>query len=330
MTLTVPTRFSHRIWWRPTVWWWECGHPHVEGSATHVTSSGASRAEFPPTGPAAKIALALVGGHAIGELTQALVRRLDAAYLTFALGCPKYAVEADDHRRKAVQALQDRLATVGLVLADPPQVHPHQTGVWSTDATCYEYMATIVGPGAHTLETGLGVSTVLFALWGCEHTCVVWSEAEVTAFRQHCESRGITTENVSFHIGPSERVLPGLSLRELDLVFIDGCHGFPIPTIDWFYAASMLRIGGVAVLDDAQLQHVRLGLFDFLNKDPRWIRAVRRPKWVAYERQKSGSLGEEWEKQPFLGVPLRHRYKDVVPAAARPFVRTVGRRFRLL
>jgi hypothetical protein len=135
---------------------------------------------------------------------------------------------------------------------------------------------------------------------------------------------------VTFHIGSSERVLPNLALQDLDLVFIDGCHGFPLPVIDWFYAGSMLRADGVAVLDDAQLPQVRLGLFDFLNRDPRWTRTRRRPKWVAYQRRESGSLTEEWAQQPFLGVPLRIRYEGFVPASARPLVRVVGRRLRVL
>ncbi len=151
---------------------------------------------------------------------------------------------------------------------------------------------TVEGSHARGGGTGLGVSTVLFALWGCQHACVVHSEAEVTDCRQHLES--------------------------------------PLPTIDWFDAASMLRAGGVTVLDDAQLPQVRLGLFDFLNRDPRWTRTRRQPKWVAYQRRESGALSEEWVQQPFLGPPMLNRYKDFVPPAALPFLRAAGRRLRLL
>ncbi len=226
--------------------------------------------------------------------------------------------------------IQDRLAAVGRVLADPPQVHPCASGTWSTDPACYEYMATLVKPGTRTLETGLGVSTALFALWGCQHTCVVHNEAEVTACHEYFKPRGISAENITFQVGPSERVLPTLRLQGLDLVFVDGCHGFPLPIIDWFYAASMLRADGVVVLDDAQLLQVRLGLFDFLNRDPRWTRTRRRPKWVAYQRREAGVLGEEWVQQPFLGIPRLNRYKDLVPASVRPFLIATGRRLRLL
>lgn len=229
-----------------------------------------------------------------------------------------------------MQILQDRIADIERVLADPPQVHPRANGVWSTDPACYEYMATLAKHGSRTLETGLGVSTVLFALWGCQHTCVVHSESEVIACRNYFKAHGISEEKVDFQIGPSELVLPNLTLHDLDLVFVDGCHGFPLPVIDWFYAASMLRAHGVAVLDDAQLLQVRLGLFDFLNKDPRWVRTRRRSKWVAFQRRESGALGEEWEQQPFLGIPLRIRCEGLVPTSARPFVSAVGRRLRVL
>lgn len=230
---------------------------------------------------------------------------------------------------RTAQALPDRIAAVRQVLADPPKVHPRADGAFSTDPACYEYMATVVKPGAHTLETGLGVSTVLFALWGCQHICVVHSEQEVTACRQYLDARGISSEGITFHAGPSERVLPALELPELDLVFIDGCHGFPVPAIDWFYAGSMLRAGGVAVLDDAQLPHVRLGLFDFLDRDPRWARTARYPKWVAYQRHGSGSLSEEWEHQLFFRPPLRERYAALVPGPARPFAKAIAKRLRL-
>ena len=31
--------------------------------------------------------------------------------------------------------------------------------------------------------------------------------------------------------------------RPLDVVFVDGGHGFPVPMIDWFYGAGRLRRG---------------------------------------------------------------------------------------
>ena len=96
-------------------------------------------------------------------------------------------------------------------------------------------------------------------------------------------------------------MLPRLTGPSLDLVLVDGGHGFPAPIVDWYYAASRLRQGGVVILDDLQLPQVRLGLHEFLAADPRWERVEATQKWAAYRRLTDGLLREEWREQAFLG-----------------------------
>jgi hypothetical protein len=86
-------------------------------------------------------------------------------------------------------------------------------------------------------------------------------------------------------------------------VFVDGGHGFPASIIDWYYAAGRLRDGGVVVLDDIQLASVRLGLFEFLDADPRWEPVAKTWKWAGIVRRGSGPLAEDWDAQPFLNGP---------------------------
>ena len=197
--------------------------------------------------------------------------------------------------------LEERLASVDEVLREPPQVHPSApAGVWETAPGCYRFLARHCGPGAKTLETGLGSSTVLFAMWGAHHTCVVPSQGEVDACVEHCEAAGIDVSRVSFDVGPSDRVLPELDSSGFDLFLIDGRHGFPTPIIDWYYGASRVRSGGHVVLDDTHLTHVSIGLMRFLSRDPRWTRAGGRLKWAAFRRESEGPLGEEYVQQDFL------------------------------
>lgn len=190
------------------------------------------------------------------------------------------------------------------VVSDPPPVHGPAAGaqqVWSTELDCYDFLARHVEPGSRTLETGCGVSTALFVLWGAEHTCVVYDQHEADVLLEWARERDIDVSRLRFEIGPSDAVLPGLEPTELDLVFVDGSHAFPAPIIDWFYGAGRLREGGIVVLDDLQLAAVRLGLLEFLAKDPRWELVAHQDKWAAFVRRSSGPLREEWTEQRFLG-----------------------------
>jgi predicted O-methyltransferase YrrM len=194
-----------------------------------------------------------------------------------------------------------RSLAIARVIADPPLAHPQaEGGVWRTNLDCYEFLARFAAPGARTLETGLGVSTALFALWGTEHTCVVPDPDEVEAVRAWAAARDVDLGRMTFEIGPSDRVLPVLEPTELDLVFVDGAHNWPLSIIDWYYAAARLREGGVVVFDDVQLPQVRLGLFDFLQADPRWEPVAMTGKWAACVRRSSGSLAEGHQAQSFL------------------------------
>lgn len=228
--------------------------------------------------------------------------------------------------RPAAEGLSGRLATVDRVLADPPVVHyltyedlqsGRLSGVHSTEAACYRFLAGVSEPGSRTLETGSGVSTALFAAWGCEHRCVTPSQVEVDALKEYCRSHSILTDRVVFDVAPSDEVLVRLDPhdRSLDVVFVDGGHGFPVPMIDWFYGAGRLRRGGVLVLDDIHLPAVKI-LRSFLDLDQRWGRLERTVKWAAYERRNEGSLGEDWYEQPFYRMP-GSRLRPVGPIESR-------------
>lgn len=164
------------------------------------------------------------------------------------------------------------VTTLDTLLADRPAIH----GADGTDPMTHglveaglRLLERDVQPGWRTLETGSGFSTIILAARGAEHTCIVPNQPEVDRIRAYCESRAIDTSRVTFHVLPSERVLPALDLGELDLVLIDGSHSFPQVFIDWFYTATALKRGGRLIVDDV---HVWTGsvLRDFLRADAAW------------------------------------------------------------
>jgi hypothetical protein len=64
-------------------------------------------------------------------------------------------------------------------------------------------------------------------------------------------------------------VLPAWQPRPLDLVLVDGAHGFPFPILDWWHLSAHLKVGGLMLLDDAYMPPVGM-LVDHLRSRPSW------------------------------------------------------------
>jgi hypothetical protein len=154
---------------------------------------------------------------------------------------------------------------------------------------------------------------------------VVPHHSEATSLETYCAESGIGTDSLIFDLRPSEVALPDRAESgELDFVFIDGCHGFPSPIIDWFYGAGRLRRNGVVVFDDVQLPQVSLLIESVIEPDDRWQELETTSKWTAYRRMSEGPLGEEWFDQPFFsanrvtfGDRAVRLLKDAVPLGVR-------------
>jgi hypothetical protein len=221
---------------------------------------------------------------------------------------------------------------VDRLLADPPAIHAMglgpdaDVGVWSTDRDCYLLLAEEVRPGACTLETGSGLSTILLTALGAIHTCVTPARVEADRIVAYCEAHDIPTSLLNFEIGCSDEVLPKLPrLPHLDVVFIDGNHGFPVPMIDWFYAGSLLGEGGLLVVDDIPLPAVA-HLCAFVDRDPRFEPEKRTSTRASYRRNGEGDLRQDWFEQGFYGPPLT--LGDVPGRAVRKLRRTLTTRGR--
>src|SRR5258708_5262674 len=124
---------------------------------------------------------------------------------------------------------------------------------WALSEQALQFIdSTVLGEWA-TLETGEGVSTLLFGLKGTRHLCITPNRPAVERITQFAAGHRIPLDRVDFQINPSDQCLPGFNLPDLDLVLIDGGHGFPMPYIDWYYTARALKVGGLLMLDDTQL-----------------------------------------------------------------------------
>jgi hypothetical protein len=132
-----------------------------------------------------------------------------------------------------------------------------------------EWIEAHAQPGTRTLETGAGLSTIVFAASGARHTAVTPEAHEEAGIRAACRELGIAEDGLEFIIGRSEEVLPTLPEEGLDLVLVDGAHGFPYAILDWWQLGRRLQVGGAMLLDDAYLPPV-LAILDGVRGVPSW------------------------------------------------------------
>jgi Methyltransferase domain len=155
----------------------------------------------------------------------------------------------------------------------PPKLHD-SPDYWGLAWDALAWLEQNVEEGMATLETGAGASTVVFAARGAEHEVVTPDPEEESRIRAACDERSIDASRLTFHIGRSHDVLPGLAARDLDLALVDGAHGFPYPVLDWWYLASRLKVGGRMLLDDAYLPGVA-AIVDYVKTSDAW--ALEKP-----------------------------------------------------
>lgn len=187
------------------------------------------------------------------------------------------------------------------VLHDPPKPHEDSQGrfmVMGLTEAALRFIFDNVDESCATLETGCGLSTVIFALRGSRHTVIAPAPREFEITKAYCSDRGIPTGQIDFIPDVSQNVLPKVKTLPLDLVLIDGGHGFPTPYLDWFYTAGKLKKGGFLLVDDVWLWSCEI-LRDFLVEQPQWeFVAEYEGRTAVFRKIEDGSEWLEWTQQP--------------------------------
>jgi hypothetical protein len=187
------------------------------------------------------------------------------------------------------------------VLNDSPKVHGEgDVSFQLSDEVLVFIDERVRADCCTTLETGAGISTIVFAMNHSRHFCITPDAAQAERVTGYCLGHGITMDAVQFEIGRSEQVLPRLALPRLDLVLIDGRHGFPTPFIDWYYTAEALKSGGVLIIDDVQLWTGH-ELRSFLLAEREWqLERDFGGRASAFVKVSEGSHTKSWTEQAYI------------------------------
>ena len=99
----------------------------------------------------------------------------------------------------------------------------------------------------------------------------------------------------------------------LDLVLIDGRHGFPAPFIDFYYVAEKLNIGGLLIVDDTWVWTGDV-LKPYLLSEPEWeLEADFSPRTSIFRKLAHGSQTKEWIEQAFVVKNSRFKLDENSP-----------------
>ena len=193
--------------------------------------------------------------------------------------------------------------TLSTLLETPPKIHNWSSGDFSSSGlpiAVFEFMNEILKPQSRTIETGMGISTALFALKGTMHTCINPDNEEVIRFKDYVNRNNISIDNMIFICKRSDEVWFNLKENIWDFVLIDGCHGFPIPYMDWYFFSAGLKVNGYLVIDDTLISTGKELKAFLLGEDAWELINPLSPKTAVFKKIKNFNYNKEFIFQPYV------------------------------
>ncbi len=186
------------------------------------------------------------------------------------------------------------------LISEKPLLHSDENGLpvdYSINVQVIKALNGYLKPGMHTLETGSGHSTIVFANNGTHHISISPYADEQLRIKQYLDGKGIGKEAI-FLNGSSDQILPNApEIPEvLDVVLIDGAHRFPFACIDFHYTEQKIPVGGIFILDDVHMPSVRI-LYQFLMKEKEWELVQKVKNTAFFKRVAITQIYSDWQGQ---------------------------------
>ncbi len=113
-----------------------------------------------------------------------------------------------------------------------------------------------IGPIRHSAETGSGKTTLLLSHLSADH--LVFALRASDSMSQVESSSLFRAQTTQIIAGPTQRTLPCHKFRDkLQIVLIDGPHGYPFPDLEFYFLYPWIEHGGLLALDDIKIPTIR-------------------------------------------------------------------------
>ena len=174
----------------------------------------------------------------------------------------------------------------------------------------------------NSVETGSGASTLLFSHLSEHHTVFALDggTGSVTNVRR---SPLLRRDGVTFVEGPTQVTLPQHHFTEpMQLILIDGPHGYPFPDLEYYYLYPHLETGALLILDDIHIPTVQ-NLFRFLRRDAMFeldqvvgtTAFFTRTSAPTFDRFGDGWWQQNYNARPLLRYTWRETIKGFLPSS---------------
>jgi len=155
-----------------------------------------------------------------------------------------------------------------------------------------------------SVETGCGASTILFSKYCERHTVYTYDDraeenSSVNFVLEHPEFRA---DKVKWIFGPTQRTIFSDPLdHDVDMMLIDGPHGYPFPELEYFAFYKRLKPGGVLIVDDIHIPTI-YNLYKFLLQDDSFYSHGVVATTAFFQRSDTPPInmeGDEWTLQRY-------------------------------
>ena len=157
-----------------------------------------------------------------------------------------------------------------------------------------------LGEVRYSAETGAGKTTLLFSHISSNHAVFTLDVGESLSKVRH--SNLFRQERVTFITGPSQLTVPHAKFpHKLDMVLIDGPHGYPFPDLEYYYLYPHIREGGLLLIDDINIPTIGR-MFDIVRSED-MFELVEVVEYTAFLRRTSAPsidpLSDSWWLQGY-------------------------------